>query len=176
MRLAPFLLGAVLAITALSGCASKGGSRAFPQPYLLEGDEIPAGLVLGDVPEGFPVSGNPARVDKAAISAYLSSYASEFQEFAPEEAWVEFLENPGEAEDSAEGGVLLAPAFWNDPGHLDQIVSALKGDESVCSDGATLKFLRDDQVLVLVAGDQPYFGQVEDALKAQAPGLSDICG
>lgn len=164
----------LVTVSAFAGCAGK--SVAYPEKYLLKADELPSGLTLSPIPEGLPISGNPGQVP----ASLLANLGPEFQGFAPDQVWVEFVHKSSDSPDQVTGGLMIASGFWNDGRKVDDAVSQIKSNEqaALCSKQDQGRALRDGNVVVLIGGDETmssFVTPLASALQAKAPGLRNLC-
>lgn len=178
MRFLPAL--AVVAVLAFAGCTAK--TQNYPEKYLLKGAEIPADLKLSEIPPemGQYLPSNPGQVP----SQFVSGLGNEFQGFAPDQAWAEFLQKSSDAPDHPTGGLVLAPLYYVDAQKAQDAANKIKtAPDNACAQAANNEngggtVLRDGNVIVLVGGDnsmKPYFDAVASALQKKAPGLTKLC-
>lgn len=141
----------------------------YPRRYMLEGDEIPAGMRLGTIPREmqneFGVSENPGKMDQDALQEMGEGMLP-----PPEEAWVEAL-----APQTGSGSVMIfAFRFANADDASDWTSMFRMG----CS-GEQMGVLVKDDVVVVVGpegrGGEVLVPRVIDALVREAPGLDVVC-
>ncbi len=177
MRTRHVLLAALLSSLVFAGCMGAEEEQdqdGFPDNYLLESDEVPDGMRIGEIPEQFEgyVSENPGEVPVGFVEEFFSGVGADVE--TPSEAWVEFLEKPGPSEETVSAGVLIAAAQWKDSAEAASASDLIDGSPA-CDNPDAMQFYRDGKVIVLVTGDKPYVGQAGDALAARSPGLAAVC-
>lgn len=141
----------------------------YPRRYMLEGDEIPPRMRMGDVPPDVAsqmgIEENPGQMDEDDVRDL-----GQFGAPSPEEGWAE----------------VLSPTTSSDP----ILVSALRfADEDDARSWTSLlslrcssvggALLRDGDVAVVVVAESAtaklYLTRVVDALRSEAPDLQVVC-
>lgn len=160
------LLGGTVTVGAMY--AMDAGPFAYPEQYLLRGDEMPAGM-WSPPPDADAreegITENPGELDPARVR-------EEFSSPQPEEAWVQGFALQGDPETAV---VVIALKFANE----DDAKSLASRGQIACFGGG-FSVLRDGDVTVFVAAESDagdsLVPRVAAALKAQNDDLVTVCG
>lgn len=161
-----------LPVLLLGGCL--GGSKSgFPDRYILNENELPAGLKLSPA-DSMLSSKNPGPLNKDFLQGVLAPLG--LAGHAPKEAWVELVENRSEAL----GGMMMVAGYWPDVGERAAALAAAQGrlGTPACDPPGNVTLFSDDHVIVVFNGDdelQPRVHDLAAALRAKTSALAPVC-
>lgn len=169
------LVAGLVVLGLLAGCSSK--SATYPDAYMLEADELPAGLKLSEVPPDWPIQNNPAEIP----ANFMGALGEEFRDFKPQSAWAEMIESTSSSSsEGPDGGLISAAGFWSDEAKAQKVIDELKSqsENQVCQHPEAGALLRDGNVIVIMAGDESMGSWVPKliaAIQEDAPNLKNAC-